>query len=548
MLNNKNFYPTPEHLIAKMVAKIEGHPHKILEPSAGKGDLIEGYDKIKGRGWSGHHTSRVSAIESDPELQATLRGKGIKLVDTDFLAYTAPDQYDLIIANPPFDEGDRHLLKAIEIMYRGQIVFLLNAETIRNPHTKTRKALIRKLDELGAKVEYIKNGFTMAERKTKVEIALVYIKIDRKVEDDLFADCKDKSKKSSHRLAEKHEMSTGKTITELVAEYNETINVGTETIIAFYRNYRKVGKYLGLNAEAKKLDYSTDDLTGKMQKAINTLLEEVRVDYWRRVLDLDEVRKRLTSAKQKEFENQLTQNSHMDFTESNIRQFVLNIIGGYEQTLIEAVLDMFDMFTIRHAWNSNNVHEKNIHYFNGWATNNAFKVSKKVVIPIYGSYGGAFWDASWGRWKLNYDAGRQLDDFDKVCNYFDGLEHYTPISTAINRAFGDDRYAGGRMQSQGSVQTSGIESTYFKITVHKKNTIHLTFKNDDILRRFNVVACRGKGWLPQDYGVKPFKELPPAERAVVEAFEGETSYRKNHTKLLFAASASALKLEHKVAA
>lgn len=189
MLNNKSFYPTPASLVQKMVYKIKGHPSKVLEPSAGKGDLVEGVsDRWK---YNHGHKPEICAIEIDPVLQATLRGNGHKLIDTDFLAYTGPDKFDLIIMNPPFDDGDKHLLKALDIMYRGQIICLLNAETLRNPFSNERKLLVRRLEEAGAEIEYIKNAFISAERKTDVEVALINIIIDRKVEDDLFADCDD---------------------------------------------------------------------------------------------------------------------------------------------------------------------------------------------------------------------------------------------------------------------------------------------------------------------------------------------------------------------
>ena len=33
------------------------------------------------------------------------------------------------------------------------------------------------------------------------------------------------------------------------------------------------------------------------------------------------------------------------------------------------------------------------------------------------------------------------------------------------------------------------------------------FKDKDVLRRFNVTAAKGKKWLPEDYGFKPFDAL-----------------------------------------
>ena len=38
---NKDFYPTPKRIIKKMVEKIQGTPDHVLEPSAGKGDIID---------------------------------------------------------------------------------------------------------------------------------------------------------------------------------------------------------------------------------------------------------------------------------------------------------------------------------------------------------------------------------------------------------------------------------------------------------------------------------------------------------------------------
>jgi len=507
MLNNKSFYPTPSPLIQRMLSKIKGYPDKVLEPSAGKGDIIEGYM----RRFDLHRSTDISAIEIDEDLQATLRGKGFTLIDQDFLTYSGPDKFDLIIANPPFDTGDLHLLKAIEILYRGQIVFLLNAETLKNPCTNTRKELTVKLEELGAEVEYIQNAFKDAERPTGVEVALVYIKVDRKVEDDLFAGADDTVKTEDHEFRENHEVSTRKPIEDLVAEYNQTVRIGTEAIISYYRNYRKLWKYVGLNREPDKYVREHEDLTKLMQNTLNDLLKRVRTDFWRRTLDLPQIRNRMTKKKKAEFEILLQQRCNMDFTGNNIRQFILNLIGGYEQNLTDAVLDVFDKFTIRHCF-TDGVYEENIHYFNGWRTNKAFKVGKKVIVPFYGSYGAPF--QSMGKWHLDYSAKDTLRDFDVVMNYFDGMSDYVTIIDAIDEAFKEGR-------------NTNIKSTYFTMTCHKKGTLHLKFNDEGILRRFNIAACRGKNWLPHEYGNKPYHEMDAEEKAVVESFEGVVEYNSN---------------------
>jgi len=512
--HNKNFYPTPEKLIGRMISRIKGRPNLILDPQAGKGDIVEA---LKKRYDSRHcNGPDIQTMEIDPELQACLRGKGIKLLDSDFLAYTGPDKFDLIIMNPPFDDGDLHLSKALDIMYRGQVISLLNAETLRNPYSNTRKALVRRLEEMGAYIEFIPNAFSFAdaERKTDVEVALVDVFIDRKVEDDLFVDATDWSPDAKESFSDKYEISTGRTVEELVAEYNETIQAGTDVIVNYYKNYRKIGGYLKLNDHDNKMrSYQAKELTEMMQGDLNNLLRSVRTSFWRRTLNLEEVRSRMTRKKQAEFEEGLKLHQNMDFTEGNIRMFVLNLIGGYEQTITDAVIDIFDLFTVRHCYHGG-PNEKNVHMFSGWKTNSAFKCNRRIVVHIgyKGSWDGPFTGYQ-DRWQLNHDASDKLRDIDLVMSYFNGGKKHYSLQDAVRDSLDLGRNSG--------------ESTFFKFIAHKKGTIHLTFRDEDILRRFNVVACRGKGWLPGDFGSKPYKELSFEERTVVNSFEGQETYDAN---------------------
>ncbi len=513
----KGFYPTKKTTIHKMIAKIKTkglHNCYILDPSAGKGDIIDILVET-----TGMRKENISAIEINEDLQSILRGKNIKVIDTDFLNFNGPEKFDIIIANPPFDEGDKHLLKAIDIMYRGEIIFLLNAETLRNPCTNTRKVLATQLKELNAEIEYLQDEFIDAERKTKVEIAMVYIKIERSIEKDLFQDVNDIAQEVNPEIEEKHEVSNRKTIQEMVAEYNEIVRIGTETILGYYKNYRKIGSFIGLNQEAGK-DYSNKDMTGKMQSSINEMIIKIRKSFWMKALDLKDVRSRLTAKKQDDFYHQIQNRSNMDFTESNIRQFIMNLIGNYDQMLTEATLEVFNLFTEKHCW-SDNLYDDNIHYFNGWKTNKAFKVGEKVIVPFYGGGDGGRFVGWSGKWEIDYSVKSTIRDIDKVMNFFDGRSEYYSIIEALEHAFirGESRK---------------IESTYFTVTVYKKGTIHLVFNDKNILRRFNVAACKGKNWLPHDYGQKGFANMNSESKDVVNSFEGEKIYSKNLNQPLFA--------------
>jgi predicted RNA methylase len=519
----KNFYPTPKHLIAKMVSKIQNKDARtFLDPSAGKGDIIDFLHDVYR-----YRTDRIDAIEIDETLQATLRGKSINVIDSDFLTFSGADKFDVILMNPPFDTGDKHLLKAIDIMYCGEIVCLLNAETLRNLYTNRRKLLVKELDRLNANIEYINGAFLDAERKTAVDIALVYIRVENQVEDDLFAGVDNTTFDAQKKITTDNEIQTQNKIQNMVDDFNRVIKVGTETLVNYYKNYNHISKYIKLANQDGKADsnYTVADetLTNIMQKKLNQFLRDVRKSYWTDVLDLKDVKSRLTSKKSDLFHHQLQKHAYMDFTEHNIRQFIINLIGGYEQTLIDAVVKLFDDFTIEYAWDKD-LHNNNVHYFNGWKTNKAFFINQKVILPWY-----RCWDTLFKKWQIDYKDAQKLHDIDLVMSYFDAKNDYYSITDSLKYAF-----------ELG--QNKKILSTYFEISVFKKGTIHLIFRDEDVLRRFNIVACKGKNWLPQDYGHKSFEQLSYEEQEIVKSFEDKKTYNEKVGDYTFQIKASCCKL------
>ena len=363
-----DFYPTPEHLIEKMLEKIDFKKVEfILEPSAGKGDIVK---KLL-------HEDRyfkVNTIEKNLELQSLLRGEGYNVIDSDFLTYRGGEMYDLIIANPPFSEGEHHLLKAIDLMYNGQIVFLLNAETLKNPYTKYRQRLIEKLNKLNAEIEYIENAFVDSERKTSVEIALIYINIERELADDLFKDLKE-NKDMIDNLKDEFEVARKDDIHNLVQEYNRTIESGINTFKVYYQNSPFLYKFIKLNSSSGYSRFNWQSIKKEYKRELNSFYKEVRFYFWEKALDIPEIKKHLTSKKESEFREKLRDYSYMEFTESNIRQFVLNIIGNYEKTIRESIIDLFEKITREYSWTPET--EKNKLHFTSWKTNNAYKVNKK---------------------------------------------------------------------------------------------------------------------------------------------------------------------------
>lgn len=67
---------------------------------------------------------------------------------------------------------------------------------------------------------------------------------------------------------------------------------------------------------------------------------------------------------------------------------------------------------------------------------------------------------------------------------------------------------------------------YFDVDFFKKGTAHITFKDDELLKKFNIYGCMKKGWLPPSYGKKSYDEMAEEEKSVVDEFEGANEYSK----------------------
>lgn len=514
--DNQDFYPTPSGLIVEMYYKLKdrGDIGFVLEPSAGKGDIAE-YLVREGR-------KKVFCIEKDPDLSALLMGKNYKVIDSDFLTYSGYDSFDAIIMNPPFSSGASHLLKAISVMYSGQIVCLLNAETLKNPHTNERKHLVRRLNELNAEITYKKEAFKDADRKTLVDIAMVYIDMRKNLSKELFNGFTEENKEAED-IGESNSIVSAKPIEFMVADYNKTVESGMSVLRQYFKEFNYIGGFIHIVAADNNIrdgHITRGTINNAMNNSINDFLTTVRKHYWTKALELKEVKSRMTEKKRDEFYKAIQSQSGYDFTESNIRQFIQNLIGDYTNILSDAVTEIFDRMTRKYSWSEES--DKNIHYYNGWKTNKAFYVNKKVIIPMQGAYSHPFMASFTGGWKLDYKTANELNDIDIVMNYFDG-KPYTSISAALTQAFE-------------SGKTSGIQSTYFTITVYKKRTIHLTFRDEGIRRRFNIEACKHKKWLPPSYGIKAYGEMDIEEQEVVKEFEGVDSYQKNFGMVGFKAN------------
>lgn len=561
----KGLYPTPPALADKLLDGIDwAYISTVLEPSAGKGDLVKAVVRRRNARY-GDRPIDVDCVEIDPYLRSILdyefgggreeklqerleqlwdkekwraetqaRGEltsteklekerinqelqylkysHVRIAHDDFLTFQSRKHYDLIIMNPPFADGDTHLLKAIDLQkrYGGQIRCLLNAETLLNPYTNRRKVLQAQLNELGAEVEYIEGGFSQGERPTDVTVALIKISIPQAKEDsDIFRRLSEAAHIDEEAARDVTDMAVNDFMEQIVSRFNVEVDAGLELI----REYRNMLPYL-LDSFDKEGSFGFTTLTlctGDPSKAggrgtvpsVNEFLGLVRCKYWTALFRNKEFVGKLTSNLREKYMGMVEQMVKYDFTLFNIQKIAAQMNAEMNQGVQDTIVALFDKMTQEHTWYPEM--EKNIHYYSGWKTNQAHKIGGKVILPIH----GVFSDYSWCRDKFNVrEAENIISDIEKVFDYLDGN------ATAVVDLYGV------LLQACEQGQTRNIPCKYFDVTLYKKGTMHIKFHNQELVDRFNIYCCRHKGWLPPSYGKARYSNMQAEEKAVVDSFHG----------------------------
>ena len=516
----KTFYPTPRQVAEKLLADVDLKGVKyILEPSAGKGDLLRetvmfmytatrrkygleyNYPETeyeKKQAWSGIH---ADCIEIDPALRRMLEEEGLRVIHDDFLTFETQMRYDLCVMNPPFDQGADHLLKALDLMRRGgQIARILNAETIRNPYSYKREELLKLLNQYGARIRFLEGAFSDAERQTDVDVALVTVNIPAAARMD--SSIIDEMRRApTYRSMGAPEGVTGMVQYNAIQEWVNRFDFEVACGLRMIDEYRAL-RFSDDKSDRPLLTLKISGTGDSLDK--NLFICETRRKYWNKLFMQPVITEKFTSNILHELRDNVNRLADYEFSVYNILTMIIkynaNAIRGIEDTIIE----LFDKWTASY-WHEDS---PNRHYFNGWKTNDCFRINKKVIVSFR-----AFSYYSWSDAFEDYRVREYLEDIEKTLDFLDSG------NTSNERDLREVL-----KQAKEAKQYKNIDTKYFLATFYKKGTTHLVFKNIDLLEKFNMFAAQKKGWLPPEYGKKRYKDMSEEAQAVVDSFQGEKKY------------------------
>lgn len=514
----EDFYPTPKQLIEKMLEGIKlSEVEEVLDLGAGRGDIAEHITKARKRSaYDYHRATPIDVVEINPEFQHILRGKEFRLVHDDILTLTTHKVYDLIIGNLPFSIGAECLNKALNLVERsgGHLRVIVNAETIRNPFTNLRKSVVRRLEDLGAEIEYLPGEFTSAERPTKVEGALIKLHVKRPDAPSIILDSLRKAAAVDVEDEQPAALVGSDFVAALIARFNVECRAGIRLIDEYFALLPHIADRI--KRDDDEHDYSKPLIELKVEGAyktkaahVNMYLEGVREKYWALLLNDPRFNGIYTSNILKELHAKLKELRDYDFTLFNIQALIEEMRGKIVEGIEASILALFETFTRKFAYDES-IQNGNVWFYNGWKSNKAHKVNRKIILPMYALESGFSGDM-----RFNYRIPDELRDMVKVFNYLDD-----------NRADVRLLVSGACASAERRQDFRGVDLRYFEMSFFKKGTVHVVFTNQRLLDKFNIFAAQRKKWLPPAYGTKPYQEMNEEEREVINNFQGREAYEE----------------------
>lgn len=507
-----DFYPTKPETIEKLLGDIDFRTiNTMLEPNVGDGAIV---DYVKNKVESIHSYKKIKldidCIEIDENLRYIVQGKGFRVVYDDFLKYNTLKNYDLIAMNPPFNNQEYHIKKALDMLMTsgGKLRAITSAEMIRNPYSNIRKEIINILNYNNATIEFYEEEFSDARRETDVEIAIIKCDIEKKEVGSLILDNLRQAELENEDTYRSSYIVENDFIKAIIKQYEFECKL-TCNVITEYKQLEGFTKS-DFEGNSNILSLRLSDDRNYSEPSENNLkngaLERIRKKYWTALFNNKEFTKLFTSNLQRDFYNKLDELKSYDFNEFNIneirKQLNLQVVTGVEAT----ILNLFNEFSRKHYWDKDS---KNIHYYSGWKSNSCWKINKRIVIPLNG----------YGSWNDSYDPTYyqcidKLSDIEKVFNYLDtGKTEELTLREILQ-------------QAKDNNQTKNVMTKFFKINFYRKGTAHLTFLDEELLKKFNIFGSQKHGFLPPSYGKKSYSQMSKEEQEVIDNFEGEKEYNK----------------------
>lgn len=466
---NKDFYPTPNEVIEQMLFGIDIAGNVFLEPSAGKGNII---DYLTERG-----AKEVLSCEINPDLAKIASSKS-RLIANDFLTVQAHEisHVHAIVMNPPFSADEDHILHAWKVAPDGcVIVSLCNSNTVSKGYRNSKQQEIAELIELYGRDDYFGDCFSSAERKTDVRVSCVWLYKPKQGEDE-FSDYF--SMQDDDFAGLESGLIKYNYVRDIVNRYVAAIRL-FDKIEPLAKEVNEltmpVSKYgIKFGAfETGRSNYSDRPISR------DTYKKELQKQCWQKIFSDMKMDKYITAGVKSTINNFVETQIHVPFTMKNIYKMLEIIVGTHGSRMNQVLVEAFESICA-FAWKENCTGGEK------WKTNSDYVINKKFIVPHICRVENYSYTREYVRISYGGYYSEKINDIVKALCHLTGANY--DDFTAISRFASDNNLYWGQWYDWG----------FFRIRGYKKGTMHFEFKDENVLELFNRRVAEIKGWkLPQ---------------------------------------------------
>lgn len=491
--NQNQFYPTPVELSNKVFQLVEQKltiNSRILDCSAGIGSLLEPFLNLMKSKINSNPGKNIFAIEIDLNLRYILQGKGYSVIGSDFMTFEEPYKFNVIVMNPPFKQGVDHVLRAWDTLEdEGELICILNKETIENPYSVKRKLLLSIIESCGYVIQ-MGRAFQDASRKTDVEI--VIIKLNKPKSLGVKFAGFDPRSFARDETADSEFATSPLTKTDYIKSLCDRYKGAEKALIDRHNSQKLLDFYLediGYGIYPIDMVEKSNRESLRNNSRLEDQLSAIKLKFWEELFYRSDLTAKATSDFKARFIDFAKAQSNMAFNYRNCLEVLITVTGNRENILQDAI---DSLFKIGCSFDKNN----RIHW-EGWTTNDAWRWNKKLIIPYAFGYNNSigFHDmyGSYGDKCENF-----LDDLDKVFSIISGKPVLISSKNTYKTHLTELKY-----NSRYSVSySSWFETTFLKFRIYKKGTIHIEILDKELLAEFNRRAAIGKPWMPEKSSYK----------------------------------------------
>ena len=518
--DNQDFewYPTTDEIISR-VYQWTNKTDSVLDIGAGDGRVLGQLTE-----------SRRYAIEKSVPLIEAMPAD-IIIIGTDFHQTTLIDKpVDVIFCNPPYSEYEQWAKKIILEAHARDIFLVLPKRWKTNPEIQAA------IKQRGARVNELgRFDFLTADRQARAEVDLIKLSLALGWRDET-SDPFNQWFESEFGTAPVDDKEEGEgqprpRKATLREKLEKAVIGGRGRVPMLVRLYEHEMRHLYnnfhtlANLDADLLKELDADI-GKIREALKQRITGLKNKYWQELFNnLDDITSRLTTKSRSRMLDRLTEQTNVDFTESNIYAVLIWVIKNanqyYDQQLIDTVEKMVSEANIR-KYKSN----QKLYQWDRWRycrpdileNVSHYGLELRIVLDRYHAIGHGNHDYYYPQ-NLHNGAHDFINDLVTIANNL----NFRTWSSMNSHRMGD--WESGKTKE--FYDADGKDLMW--VRAFKNGNLHVKF-NQKLIRALNVEFGRLKGWLKDKQQAADELNIPEDDAGA--AFGANCQITKDNIKLL----------------